>query len=88
MGVVNPDIPYFSLLLLVAFLHEHNVYEKSMRNIDVRIHVKLGVEVLIKIFFRPNTNHLFPHPKMTHSKIYTSAKNLDSGRKFLPTQPR
>ena len=75
-GDVNPDIPYFSLLSLVAFLHEHNVDEKSMSNIDVRIHVKLGVKVPIKIFFRPTTNHLFPHPKNE------PLKNLDPCQKF------
>ena len=40
---MNLDIPYFSLLLLVAILLKHNVDEKNMRNIDVRIHVKLEV---------------------------------------------
>ena len=73
---MNPDIPYFSLLSLVAFLHEHNVDEKSMRNIDVRIHVKLGVKVSIKIFFRPTTKHLFPHPKND------PLKNLGPCQKF------
>ena len=60
---MNLDIPYFSLLSLVAFLLGHNVDEKSMRNIDVRIHVKLEVKVSIEIFFRPIPNHLSPHPK-------------------------
>ena len=40
---MNLDTPYFSLLLLVAILLKHNVDEKNMRNIDVRIHVKLEV---------------------------------------------
>ena len=40
---MNLDMPYFSLLLLVAILLKHNVDEKNMRNIDVRIHVKLEV---------------------------------------------
>ena len=40
---MNLDIPYFSLLLLVAILLKHNVDEKNMRNIDVSIHVKLEV---------------------------------------------
>ena len=40
---MNLDIPYFSLLLLVAILLKHNVDEKNMGNIDVRIHVKLEV---------------------------------------------
>ena len=43
VGVMNLDIPCFSLLLLVAILLKHNVDEKNMRNIDVRIHVKLEV---------------------------------------------
>ena len=43
VAVMNLDIPYFSLLLLVAILLKHNVDEKNMRNIDVRIHVKLEV---------------------------------------------
>ena len=44
MGAVNLDIPHFSLLLLVAFVLKHNVDEKNMRNIDVRIHVKLELQ--------------------------------------------
>ena len=36
MGPVNLEITYFNLLLLVAF-----VLKRNMRNIDVRIHVKL-----------------------------------------------
>ena len=33
---MNLDIPYSNLLLLVAFVLEHNVDKKNMRNIDVR----------------------------------------------------
>ena len=40
LGVVNFDIPYFSLLLLVAFLLEHNVDEKDMQNIQVKARTK------------------------------------------------
>ena len=40
LGVVNFDIPYFSLLLLVAFLLEHNVDEKNMQNIQVKARTK------------------------------------------------
>ena len=36
VGVVNLYILYVSLLLLVAFLPEHNVDEKNMRSIDVK----------------------------------------------------
>ena len=34
---MNLDLSYFSLFLLVAFVLKHNVDEKNMRNIDVRI---------------------------------------------------
>ena len=44
MGPANLDVPGFSLLLLVAFVLKHNVDEKNMRNIDVRIHVKLELQ--------------------------------------------
>ena len=37
VGPVNLDVPYFNLLSLAAFLRKHNVDEKNMRNIDVRI---------------------------------------------------
>ena len=37
MGPANLDVPGFSLLLRVAFVLKHNVDEKIMRNIDVRI---------------------------------------------------
>ena len=50
VGVVNLDIPYLSLLLLVTFLLEHNVDEKNMRNIDIRIHVKLEVKCQSRFF--------------------------------------
>ena len=82
-GVVNLDIPYFSLLSLVALLLEHNVDEKSMQNIDVRIHVKLGVKLPIEILSRSTPQPPFPYQKkITHSKVYSPAKNFDSGRKF------
>ena len=41
MGPVILDRPYFSLLLLVAFIIKHNVDEKNMRNIEIRVHVRL-----------------------------------------------
>ena len=44
MGVVALDIPYFSFVLFVDFVLKHNVDEKNMRNIDVRIHVKLELQ--------------------------------------------
>ena len=80
---LNPDIPYFSLLSLVAFWHEHNVDEKSMQNIDVRIHVKLEVKVPIKIFFRPTTNHLFSHPKNDPLKNVHPRKKFRFRQKIL-----
>ena len=46
VGSVNLDIPYFGLLYLVTFVLKHNVDEKNMRNIDVRIHVKLELQEL------------------------------------------
>ena len=44
MGAVNLDIPHFSLLLLVAFVLKHNVDEKNMQNIDVKMHLKLELQ--------------------------------------------
>ena len=41
---MNLDIPYFSLLLLVAFALKHDVDEKNVRKIDVRTHVKLKLQ--------------------------------------------
>ena len=47
---ITLSISYFSLLLLVAFLLEHNEDAKNSRNTDVRIHVKLKMEVPIETF--------------------------------------
>ena len=46
VGVVNFDIPYFSLLLLLvlAFLLEHNADEKNMRNIEVKASIKIYLD--------------------------------------------
>ena len=41
VGAVNVDITNFILLLLVVSALKHNVDEKNMPNIHVRIHVKL-----------------------------------------------
>ena len=60
---MNLDIPYFSLLLLVALLPEHNVDEKSMQDIDVRILVKLRVKLPIEILSRPTPKPSFPYQK-------------------------
>ena len=35
MGVVNLDIPCFSLLLIVAFLLKYNVDENNIKNIEI-----------------------------------------------------
>ena len=40
-GVLNCDIPYYSLLLHVAFALKHKFTRKNLRNVDVRIHMKL-----------------------------------------------
>ena len=47
VGVVNFDIPYFSLLLLLvlAFLLEHNADEKNMRNIEVKASIKIYLDL-------------------------------------------
>ena len=50
MGAVNLDIPYLSLLLLIAFVLAHNVDDENMRNIDVRIHVKLELQEIGCLF--------------------------------------
>ena len=46
MGVVNFDIPYFSLLLplVLAFLLEHIADEKNMRNIEVKASIKIYLD--------------------------------------------
>ena len=44
MGCVNLDILYFSLPFLVVFVLKHNVDENNMRNINVRIHVKVKLQ--------------------------------------------
>ena len=75
VAVMNLDIPYFSLLLVVAFLLKHNVDEKNMRNIEIRIHVKLEVKVPIEIFFRLTPP---PPPK----KKNDPRKNLDLRKIF------
>ena len=79
MGAVNLDIPYFSLLLLVAFVLKHNVDEKNMRNIDVRIHVKLEVNCQSRFFWDPSSQKKWPR------KNLDPRKKIDAGRKFWPT---
>ena len=41
VGAVNIDILYFSLPFLAVFVLKHNVDEKNMRNINVRIYVNI-----------------------------------------------
>ena len=41
---MNLEIPYCSLLPLVAFVLSHDVVAKIIRNVDVRIHVKLELQ--------------------------------------------
>ena len=40
---MNLDIPYFSLLLLVAFLLEYNVDEKNMQNIEAKTSIEISL---------------------------------------------
>ena len=49
MGVVNFDIPYFSLLLplVLAFLLEHIADEKNMRNIEVKASIKIYLDPIL-----------------------------------------
>ena len=44
MGAENLDILYFSLLFLLVFVLKHNVDENNVRNINVRIHVKVKLQ--------------------------------------------
>ena len=44
VGPVNLEIPYCSLFPLVAFVLSHDVVAKIIRNVDVRIHVKLELQ--------------------------------------------
>ena len=71
---MNLDIPYFRLLLFAAFLLEHNLDEKNMRNIDVRIHVKLEMNVPIFWTHPPHPPHT--HPKLPTHKFLTHATHV------------
>ena len=62
--------PRVSLLLLVAFLLKHNVDEKSMRNFDVIIHVRLEVKVSI-FWTHPHLHPLLPTNTYTHTHTHT-----------------
>ena len=84
-GAVNLDIPYFSLLLLVAFVFKHNLDDKNMRNIDVIIHLKLELQEIdadltyppcgfneqLRYICESNNRDFFrPTPKkLTHAKV-------------------
>ena len=63
--------PLFYLTFTVAFLLEHNVDEKIMRNIEVRIHVKLEVSV--------NQDFFKKRPPLP-------CKNLDPCKKIWPME--
>ena len=41
---MNLDILYFSLRFLLVLVLEHNVDENNMRNINVRIHIKVELQ--------------------------------------------
>ena len=43
---MNLDILYFSLPFLVVFVLKYNVDEKNMQNINIRIHVKVELQVI------------------------------------------
>ena len=82
------EIPYFSLLLLVAFLLEHNRDEKDTRNTDVTIHVKLKVEAPIEIFL-DHSGRKWPTQKFRPpQKILTHAEDFDPCKKNDPRNPR
>ena len=83
VGPVNRDILYFSLLLLVAFVLKHNVNEKNMRNIDVRIHADLtyplcGFNEQLRYYFE-SANRDFFRPT---TKKFDPRKNLDPRKNF------
>ena len=81
--------PRVSLLLLVAFLLKHNVDEKSMRNFDVIIHVRLEVKVSI-FWTHPHLHPLLPTNTYTHTHIHTHThtqtnyphKHLETRKRF------
>ena len=69
--------PLFYLTFTVAFLLEHNVDEKIMRNIEVRIHVKLEV-IVNQDFFKKR-----PLPPLSPP---LPRKNLDPCKKIWPIE--
>ena len=42
--LVNLDIPYVSLVFLLAFLLEHHVDEKNMLNIEEKASIKISLD--------------------------------------------
>ena len=69
MWVVNFDTPYFSLLLILvlAFILEHNVDEKNMQNIEVKTTIKIYLDL---------------PPKKDSPQNLDPVKNFDSHGKF------
>ena len=84
VGVVNlNNLPYFSLLLLVAYLLEHNVDEKNMRNTEVKASIEISLDSPPKKDSRQN---LDPQNILTHAenqKILNHVKKLTHAKKFL-----
>ena len=76
---------YFSLLLLVAILLKHNVNEKNMRNIDVRIHVKLEVNCQSRFVWDPSSSKKWSTQKIRPHKKLTQAENFEPRKKNWPT---
>ena len=76
---MNLDIPYFSLLLLVAFLLEYNVDEKNMQNIEAKASIKISL-------YQPTLPRPPPAKKKKESgQNLDPAKKFDSHRKFRTT---
>ena len=71
---MNLDIPYFSLLLLVAFLLEYNVDEKNMQNIEAKASIKISL-------YQPPPPRPRPPPQKKKKKK-ESGQNLDPAKKF------
>ena len=86
---MNLDMPYFSLLLLVAILLKHNVDEKKYAKYWRQNSRKTRSKLPIKIFLRP----ILPK-KMTTQKFRPPQKNwrrqkiLTHVKKIDPRNPR
>ena len=78
----NLDIPYFNLLLLVAFVLKYNIDEKNVRNTDVRIHVKL--ELQVGCWFNINEQLRYYCESANRDLFRPSTKKIDPGEKLDP----